>query len=155
MSRTILSAVLGLSLLSSVTTFASGIDPQKAAQIQADRDKAMADVKKKYGDKKASELSNDERRQMAKDQADAEKKALAKNGVNPKEWSRYEATQSKSDRAATEQAKEELRKKDEAAAAKGKDAKQDGPKEIEIQRGFGNEGPDGNAAANAKKGKKK
>lgn len=140
MRRTLTALSTTLLLLSSASAFAGDLDPEKAAQIQEDREKALAEVKKKYGNKKPSELSNAERSAMAKEQAEAEQKALQKNGVTAKEWSRYETTQSKSDRAATEKAREDLKKKEEAAqkAAANKGEKKSG--EIEIQRGFGKNG---------------
>ena len=142
MSRSIKAALLSASLLAALPVFAADIDPARAAQIQSDKEKALADVQKKYGNKKPSELSNDERRQMAKDQAEAEQKALQKNGVSAKEWSRYEATQSRTDRAATEAAKADLKKKEEASAKAAAAKKSEGNgQQIEIQRGFGKDGP--------------
>lgn len=144
--------MLVLLLLGVSSTVLAELDPQKAAKIAADREAALADVQKKYGNKKPSELSNDERRAMMKEQSDAESKVLNDNGVNAKEWSRYEATQSREDRAATEKAKAELKKKssaptgDQAAPADG---------EVEVQRGFGNGAEDSSGSAKGKGGSKK
>lgn len=146
MVRLIRPALCSALLLASSSAFAADLDPQKAAQIQLDRDRALGQVKQKYGSKKLSEMSNDEKKALARDTADAEQKALDKNGVSAKEWSRYEATMNRSERAATEKAKEDLLKKEEAekkAAEKKKAeaAAEQQNKEIPVQQGFSDEQP--------------
>ncbi len=116
------------------------IAPEKAAVIQRDQSKAQAEVSAKYGNKKPTELSRDERKEMARDLADADKAVLDKAGVDPKQWARESI---KRDRAGFEKNKElvkDLEDKDKAAAeAKKKDAA--GPKEITVQKGITDENP--------------
>jgi hypothetical protein len=130
MKRLVLCAVL----LSAGMSFAGDLSPAKAAQIKNDREKAMADIAKKYDGKKGK---NDQKARAAEENA-AEQSVLSKHGVSAKEWGRYDATQSRAERAETEKATADLKKKDEAAA---KNAKKDGPKELVIQKGFSEENP--------------
>lgn len=122
-----------------LTLAADDLNPEKAAKIQKDRDKAMADVAKKYGNKKSSELSQDERREMIRDQREADSAVLDKHGVDAKDFARYEAKMSLQDRAATKAERERLDKK-EQEDKKAKE-QQSGPKEIVIQRGFSDSNP--------------
>ena len=119
---------------------ADDLSPEKAAKVQKDREKAMADVAKKYGNKKSSELSQDERREMIRDQRAAETAVLDKNGVDPKEFARYEAKMSLNDRAATKAERERLDRK-EQDDKKAAEQQQSGPREIQIQRGFDDNNP--------------
>lgn len=101
-----------LTCLLSLAAFAE-LTPEKAAEVARDRQKAIDAVAKKYGNKKSSELTPDERRQIIRDENDAVSKVLEQHGVGAKEFSRYEATASKDQRAA---------QKDRAAALDKKDA---------------------------------
>lgn len=130
--------MVGLALLLSVLAI-DDLTPEKAAAVQRDREKAMADVAKKFGNKKSSELSPGERREMIHDQRAAESVVLEKHRVDAKELARYEAKMNLTDRAATKQEKERLEKKEanEKAAAE----KSDVPQEVQIQRGFSDDHP--------------
>lgn len=131
--------MLALALV--LTLGADELTPDKAAQVQHDRDKAMADVSKKYGNKKSSELSSDERREMIRDQREADKQVLEKNGVEAKDMARYEARMNLSDREATKAAKERIEQK-EAADKKAAEAKAKAqPQEVQVQRGFNDNNP--------------
>ncbi len=109
--------------VASTAAWAADLSPDKAAQVSRDRQKAMDEVNKKYGNKKSSELSSDERRQMIRDQNEAMSRVLDKNGVDAKDFARWEAKASGSDRAAAKEASDALDKRDEdakkAGAAKG------------------------------------
>ncbi len=126
-----------------VALLLADIDPETVAKVQHDRDKAMADINKKYGDRKSSELSQDERRDMIADQQAADQKVLEKNRVDAKEMARYEATMSLDERAAAKAAKEKLVEKDKKDAEAKKKAAEDpkGNREIPIQRGFSDNNP--------------
>jgi hypothetical protein len=115
------------------------LSPEQLAKVQHERDKAMADVAKKYGGKQSSELSQDERREMIKEQRDAESRVLEKAGVDPKEIARYEARLSLDDRAATKAAKQQIEEKEKREAAEKE--KKSEPQEIPIQRGFNDSNP--------------
>ena len=122
-----------------LTLAADDLTPEKAAKVQKDRDRAMADVAKKFGNKKSSELSQDERREMIRAQRSAETEVLEKHNVDAKELARYEAKMNLNDRAATKAERERLDKKeqDDKKAAESPS----GPKEIQVQRGFSDTNP--------------
>lgn len=131
--------MLALALL--LTLAADELTPAKAAKVQKDRDQAMADIAKKYGNKKSSELTPDERRAMIQDQSAAETSVLEKNDVDAKDLARYEARMSKDDRAATKTERERLDKK-EADDKKAAEAKaQAGTQEVQVQKGFSDSNP--------------
>lgn len=116
------------------------IAPEKSAKIESQQIKAQTEVVAKYGNKKQSELSKEERSQMAKDLAEADKAVLEKNGVDPKEWARESL---KKDRAAYARGKElvkEIQEKEKAAEEKKK-AEAHAPKDVVVQRGVSEENP--------------
>ncbi len=115
--------------------FADDLNPEKAALIERDTDKALKAVDKKYGNKKSSELSKDERKQVVEERAAAERSVLEKHNVEPKAFLSYTARQSREERAATKQAGEALEAKEKAAEAQKAKDEAVGPKEITIQRG--------------------
>jgi len=120
---------------------ADPIPPDEAAAIALDTREAQDEVAKKYGNKKPSELSNDERSQMIKDQAAAEKKVLDKHGVSPSTWARQQMAQSPKEAAAQKErvkALEDKRKADAEAAEKEKEKPE---KPIEVQRGISDSNP--------------
>lgn len=98
--RPMLRSLSLLALLSTPAALAGDVSPQTAAKVTRERAKALEEVNQKYGNKKSSELSSDERRQMIRDQAEAVAKVLEKNGVDAKDFAHYEARASKEDRAA-------------------------------------------------------
>jgi len=119
---------------------ADDLNPQTAAVISREQDKAQAKVAEKYGNKKPSELSQEERREMIKDQAEADKAVLDKHGVDARDWARYEMRQGRGERGAQQQAEKALAEKEkEAEAEKAKAAKE--PREIPIQKGFNDQNP--------------
>jgi hypothetical protein len=130
-----------MSLVAVAALLLADLSPEQLAKVQHDRDKAMADVSKKYGDKKPSELSQDERRDMIKDQREAESRVLDENGVDPKEVARYEARLSLDDRAATKAAKQKIEEKEKRDAEEKEKKSKEGSGEIPIQRGFNDNNP--------------
>jgi hypothetical protein len=129
-------------LLALTLTADDPIPPEKSAQIERDQAKAQDEVARKFGNKKSSELSQDERRQMIREQEAADKAVLEKAGVDPKQWARESA---KRDRASFAQQKElvkdlaEKEKKAAEALKKAKELAKD--KEITVQRGISDENP--------------
>jgi hypothetical protein len=123
---------------------AAELSPRQAAEIQHEHDKAQAQVAAKYGNRKSSELSSEERRQMVRDQAEAERKVLADHDVSPGAWVRNQALRTPADRA-------EVKREQEALAAKEKEQQQvlDATKRqeeaegsaVSVQRGFSEENP--------------
>ena len=133
-------ALLAACLLPALA-FAGDLSPDTVAKVEHDKTKAMDEVAKKYGNKKSSELSTEERREMMKDQSAALNSVYDKNGVDPKEYSRYEARQNLGDRAATKDAAGKLEQKDADDKKKKEADANKPPKEIQVQRGFSNENP--------------
>ncbi len=122
---------------------ADDLTPAKVAKIGRDTEKAHQAIDKKYGNKKSSELSSEERKQVIHERAAAEREVLGKHNVEGKEYTRYTMRQTREERAATKQAAEALESKEKAAeadAAKEKTATA-GPKEIIIQRGGAGKDP--------------
>jgi hypothetical protein len=105
-------------VLSSSLAFADDLTPAKAATIQRQRKAALDEVNKKYGNKKPSELTNDERRALISEQNEAVGKVLDKNGVSAKEFSKYEATSSTQDRQAAKAQGEAMDAEEKKAAEK-------------------------------------
>ena len=129
-------STIALSLLLTVT--ADEISPEKAATIERAETKAQAEVSKKFGDKKLSELTNEERQAMGKARTEAQQKVLEKEGVDAKTWA---ISSMKRGREATQQinaAKADQAKK-EADAAQKKPAEPAG--EVVIQQGFREDSP--------------
>lgn len=132
MKRLVLCAVLA----ASTVAFSEELSPKKAAEIRRDRDKAMKEIDKKYGDKK---LSREQLNAKAAEVNEADAKVLGKHGVSPKDYGRYDAKMSRSERAETERQTEGLKKQDEAAAKAAASKKP--AKEITVQQGFSEENP--------------
>jgi hypothetical protein len=134
--RKLLFALLALPSFAS----AEAPSPEDVAKIQFEQQKANADIDKKYGNKKPSELSNDERREMMKEKAAAERDVLDKHGVSAKDFARTQAKQSLDDRAKTRDANDKLQKD---ASAKKPAADDNG---VIIEKGNGSANPDSDAA---------
>lgn len=118
----------------------SSLTTGKAAQIERDQQKASLEVAKKFGNRKPNELSGDERREMIRAQAEADREVLDKHGVDPKTWASYSAHQSRDEYAAQKaQVKELVEKEKQDEEARAKAAQQ--PTEITIQRGISDEKP--------------
>lgn len=119
--------------------------PERAAKIERDTEKALQKVDKKWGNKKPSELTSDERKQVIAERAAAEREVFEKNNVDAKAYTKYTSRQTKSERAATKEASAKLEEQENADAEKAqkdKDTKQQGgPKEIVIQRGGAGKDP--------------
>ena len=146
-------SLLLTALLLTCSAYADDLTPENMAKIQNEQAKANEAIDKKYGNKKPSELSADDRRQMMKDKSAAEREVLEKHGTDPKSFARASSKMSRDDRAATDSATKDLQKKDaDAAAAGGADAKKTGgKKEIVIEKnGKSAGGPDDDANEAAK-----
>ncbi|MBS1152621.1 MAG: hypothetical protein H6Q89_4319 [Myxococcaceae bacterium] len=135
------------SLFTALVVHAEDLTPEKRAKLQRDQQKAAEAVEKKYGNKKASELSSEERKSLMKEKAAAEREVLEKAGVDPKEYARSQSKMSREDRANTDAAGKELEAK-EAAAAKDGAGKKTAKKEIVIEKNGKSAGdPEVNEAA--------
>ncbi|WP_224249303.1 hypothetical protein [Hyalangium gracile] len=126
------------------------LTPEKIAEIRRDEQAAKAKVDAAYGNRKPSEMSNEERGQAAKEQQAAGLAVLEKHGVSDKEYSRHVAQMDREEREAVAQAEKQLEARDKAAreAREAKEAERRrkeeqglDPDEIPIQRGFSDENP--------------
>src|SRR5688572_28366990 len=98
--------------------WAADLTPESVAKIDREQKKANDAIDKKYGNKKPSELSSAERREIIKERGEAEKAVLEKAGVDPKEYTKYTAKMNREDRVATKAAAEKLEQQEKDAAAK-------------------------------------
>lgn len=114
--------------------------PEQAAGIERQQQKAQAEVAARYGNKKPTELSPDERRAMAKEQANADKAVLEKAGVDPKQWARETLKRDRASYAQNKELVKGLEEKEKAAEAKKKE-EANAPKEITVQRGVTDQNP--------------
>lgn len=115
-------------------------DAERAATIEREQAKQTAAVGAKYGNKKSTELTSEERSQMIRDQQTAEKQVLEKYGVTAKEWGRAQMNRTREQAAQVKEATQTLEAK-EKAAEKANAEKASGPKEIVIQKGISEENP--------------
>jgi hypothetical protein len=148
--------LFALTLLASLSVRADPPTPEEIAKVQREQKAADAEVEKKYGNKKPSELSQDDRRQMIKDKSEAERNVLDKNNIDAKEFARTQARQSLQDRAATKAAAEKLDKQDadsKAAASKPAAGKKDGAAGNDTSASDAEEAAAADRAAGYKKGK--
>ncbi|MCP3098624.1 hypothetical protein LZ198_07010 [Myxococcus sp. K15C18031901] len=115
------------------------LTPEKVAQIRRDEAAAMKKVSAEFGDRKSSEMSNEERGQQAAKQAGATASVLEKHGVSAKEYERFAAKMGRegNERAAAENQRLETQEKSAKQAA----AKPAEEKEVTIQAGFSNANP--------------
>ncbi|MBJ6763963.1 hypothetical protein JGU66_24590 [Myxococcaceae bacterium JPH2] len=122
----------------------SALTPEKVAEIRRDESKAQAKVDAANGNRKPSELSSAERKEVIRQQSEASSQVLAKHGVSAKEYARYTARMGREDSAQADAAQ---KRQDEAAkvAAAQEAAKKppEGPAngEIPIQKGFSDADP--------------
>ncbi|MER2564799.1 MAG: hypothetical protein ABTQ32_29000 [Myxococcaceae bacterium] len=133
--------MVSIALALSLTLAADEFDAERAASIEREQAKEAAAVTAKYGNRKSTELSRDERSEMIREQAAAQQKVLDKYGVSPKEWARAQMNRSREQADQVRQATRALEAKEKAAAEKAQAEKTGGPKEIVIQRGISEDQP--------------
>src|SRR5438046_2014912 len=107
------------------------VDPDTVAKIDKEREKAFADISKSHGDKKPSEMDNDERKQVIQEQQAAQAAILEKNGTDAKEYGRYSAKMNQDQREQAKRTRESMDAKEKA----DKDAASK-PKEIVVEKGL-------------------
>ncbi len=116
------------------------LDAEKIARIRRDEQKALDAVNAKHGNKKPSEMSSAERRQVIEEQQAASAKVMDKHGVSAKEYGRHTARMGPDDNEAVAAATKRLEAEEQAKkAAEAK--KQAEPKEISIQQGISEKNP--------------
>lgn len=116
------------------------LDAEKVARIRRDEQAALKEVNEKHGNKKSSELSNEERRQVIEEQSEASAKVMDKHGVTAKEYQRHTARLGPEGNAEVAAATKRLEAEEQAK--KDAEAKRQAePKEISIQQGISEKNP--------------
>ncbi|HYO60068.1 hypothetical protein [Archangium sp.] len=116
---------------------AEALPPEQLARIRRDEKAAVDKVNAAHGNKKSSELSTAERRQMVREQQEAIQGVMDKHGVSRKDYARQSARmgpKQNAEVAAAEKALEEAEK-----AATTQQAQE--PRKIQVQQGFSDENP--------------
>ncbi|MBE2249490.1 MAG: hypothetical protein IAE78_08060 [Myxococcus sp.] len=116
-------------------------DAERAAAIEREQAKQTAAVEAKYGNKKSTELTREERAQMIRDQAAAQNQVLEKYGISAKEWGRAQMNRSREQVEQVKQAARALEAREQAAAQKARAESASEPKEIVIQKGISEDNP--------------
>ncbi|NBD14052.1 MULTISPECIES: hypothetical protein [Corallococcus] len=117
-----------------------GLTPEKVAAIQRDEAAAQAKVNAEYGDRKPSEMSNEDRGKSIRAQQEEAAKVMEKHGVSAKEYAGYTARMTPEDNQRV--ANESKRLDDKAKAEKEAEAKKrKGDGEVHIQQGFSDADP--------------
>jgi hypothetical protein len=118
----------------------AGLTPPEIAAIERDQARAQAEVEKRYGDRKPGELSPEERRAKAQEEAQAQRRVLEQHGVEPHEWALAQARQTRQQRAEVKEAAQALAEKEQAEAERA--AKPGGdPGPVQVQRGISDANP--------------
>lgn len=119
-----------------------GLDTERAANIEREQAKEVAAVSERYGHKKSTELSREERAAMVRELAAAEKKVLEKFGVSQREWARQQIGRSRLEAAQVKEAVRRLEAQERAAAEQeAAERAAAALKEVSIQRGISDENP--------------
>lgn len=116
-------------------------DAERLATIEREQAKETAAVQAKYGNKKSTELSRDERAQMIRDLNAAEAKVLDKYGMSQREWARAQINRTREQADAVKQASKDQEAREKAAAEQAAKAQKDEGREVVVQKGFSDESP--------------
>jgi len=134
-------AVPGLALAEEELT------PEKIAAIRRDEKAAQARVDAAYGNRKSSEMSNEERQKAIREQQSAGLGVMEKHGVSDKEYSRHVARMSPEEREAVERAEKKLEAEEKAKVAREAEKNREesaearAPEDIPIQQGISDDTP--------------
>lgn len=142
---------LAVALLAQVA-LAAELTPQELALIKREEQKAVEQVNAAHGNKKPSELSSEERRQIIEEQQRASREVLEKYGVSPKDYAKASSNMAGGQRAQVEAEERALaaKEEEERRAAATKKAE---PTEPEIEYGAPGSGQKGKSAPPAPKAK--
>jgi hypothetical protein len=116
-------------------------DPERLATIEREQAREAAAVQAKYGNKKSTELSREERAQMIRDLNAAEAKVLDKYGVSQREWARAMINRTREQADAVKQAAQAQEAREKAAAERAAKEQKDEGREVVVQKGFSDEAP--------------
>jgi hypothetical protein len=117
------------------------LSPEKVAAIRRDEQQALSKVDAEYGNRKPSEMSQEERREAIQKQAAASASAMEKHGVSAKDYARYTARMTPEDnaRAKAEEKRLEAQAAQAAQAAAAKKPAEE--QEVHVQQGFSEQDP--------------
>jgi hypothetical protein len=136
MSRRLSVLLLSTWLAAPGLALAGDLTPEQIARMRSDEKAALERVNAAHGNKKPSEMSNAERRQVIQEQQQAVQAVREQHGVTEKDYARQTARMGPKQNAAVEAAEKELEAKKAAEAAKPQE-----PGEIQVQQGFNDENP--------------
>ncbi|HYO72433.1 MAG TPA: hypothetical protein VEU33_40820 [Archangium sp.] len=139
MSRRLPVLLLSTWLMTPTLASAEDLTPEQLARIRRAEKAAVDKVNAAHGNKKSSELSTEERRQIIREQQEAVRKVMDENGVSPKDYARQSARMGPKQNEQVAAAEKALEEKEKAAAAKPAQDKE--PGEIQVQEGFSEENP--------------
>jgi hypothetical protein len=114
------------------------LTPEKVAAIRRDEQQAMSKVDAEYGNRKPSEMSQEERREAIQKQEAASASAMEKHGVSAKDYARYTARMTPEDNARAKAEEKRLEAQAAQAAAAKKPAEEE---EVHVQQGFSDKDP--------------
>jgi hypothetical protein len=123
---------------------AEDIPPEKLAAIRRDEQAALAKVNAAYGNRKPSEMSNEERTQSIREQQQAAQSVLEKHGVSDKDYARQTATMGPEEREAVALAEKNLEDEEKARQAREAEEKakeKQPPEDVPIQMGINEDNP--------------
>lgn len=119
---------------------ADDLDAEQLAKIRREQAAAEKKVDAAHGNKKPSEMSNDERRQVIEEKRAANEAVMQKNGVSDKDYARQTARMGPEGNKAVDAA-EARQEAAEKAAREAAAKKQAEPQEVTIQQGISDKNP--------------
>ncbi|HEX5747815.1 MAG TPA: hypothetical protein VFZ09_16340 [Archangium sp.] len=140
MSRRLSVLLLSTWLMTPNLVLAEDLTPEQLARIRRAEKAAVDKVNATHGNKKSSELSNEERRQIIREQQEASRKVMEENGVSPKDYARQSAKMGPKQNEQVAAAEKALEAQEKAAGAAKPSADKE-PGEIQVQEGFSEDNP--------------
>ncbi|WP_241759234.1 hypothetical protein [Pyxidicoccus parkwayensis] len=117
------------------------LTPEKVAEIRRDDAQAQAKVNEEFGNRKPSELSNEERTQAIDKQQAASAAVLEKHGVSAKEYARYEARMGPEGNARAKAEQQRLEAQAQAAKQPPAPTEEKAAEDVPVQLGFSEQDP--------------
>ncbi|HEY0096185.1 MAG TPA: hypothetical protein VGB96_17790 [Archangium sp.] len=140
MSRRLSVLLVSTWLITPNLALAGDLSPEQLARIRRAEKAAVDKVNAAHGNKKSSELSTAERRQIIREQQEAVRKVMDEHGVSAKDSARQSARGGPKQNEQVAAAEKALAEKEKAAGA-AKPPREKEPGEIQIQEGFNEENP--------------
>ncbi|MFE8600084.1 hypothetical protein [Archangium violaceum] len=140
MSRRLSVLLLSTWLMTPNLALAGDLTPEQMARIRRAEKAAVDKVNAAHGNKKSSEMSNSERREMIREQQEEVQKVMDEHGVSPKDYARQSARMGPKQNEQVAAAEKALEGKEKAAAS-GRSPQGKEPGEVQIQEGFNDDNP--------------